>query len=165
MSSKEKVTRMKDFSSYIGDGIEEVGREQNMQVDVVNIVKQRQGKMPDSIFVLQNFANEMSKREKYSAATFRVLMHFFALSQYENFVNIDVKTISENLNMSENSVKRATKQLSDDNIILKTEHPSDKRRIDYFINPKAAWRGNTMKRDKFLKKAQDKRMQLDMFGE
>ena len=94
-----------------------------------------------------------------------LLMYFFALSQYENFVGIDVKTISEDLELSEVSVKRATKQLTDDNIILKIQHPSDKRRIDYFINPHAAWKGKSLTRDKFLKKAKDNKMQLDMFKE
>lgn len=161
----EKIEKLKDFSSYISEGMVEVGRDRNMDVDVVAVYKQKQGKLPDSLFVLQTFANEMSKRENYSATTFRVLMYFFALSQYENFVSIDVKTISENLGLSEMSVKRATKQLTDDNIIIKVEHPSDKRRIDYFINPQAAWRGSSFNRDKFLKKAKDNKMQLKMFLE
>jgi DNA-binding MarR family transcriptional regulator len=165
MNKNLKREKLKDFSDYISEGMVEVGRDNNLEVDVVNIVKQRQGKMPDSLFVLQAFAGDMSKRENYSNTTFRVLMYFFSLSQYENFVSIDVKTISENMNLSERSVMRATKQLTDDNIIIKIDHPSDKRRIDYFINPKAAWKGKTITRDKFLKKAKDTKMQLDMFKE
>lgn len=165
MNKNLKTEKLKDYSEYISAGMVEVGRDNNLEVDVVNIVKQRQGKMPESLFVLQNFASEMSKRGNYTITTFRVLMYFFSLSQYENFISIDIKSIAENMNISKESVKRATKQLTDDNIILKIEHPSDKRRIDYFINPKAAWKGKTITRDKFLKKAKDTKVQLDMFKE
>ena len=99
MNKNLNKEKLKDFSSYVADGIVEVGKDNNMEVDVVNIVKQRQGKMPDSLFVLQTFASDMARRKNYTTATFRVLMYFFALSQYENFVGIDVKTISEDLEL------------------------------------------------------------------
>jgi predicted transcriptional regulator len=86
------------------------------------------------------------------------------LSEYENFVSIDVKTISEFLDISELSVKRATKQLTEDNIILKIEHPTDKRRIDYFLNPDSCWRGKSLNRDKAIDKLKKKnKLQLELF--
>jgi len=163
MKNKEKSQNLEEIVEYIERGIEETGKDNKMNFEVTTIYKGQRGKMPDSIFVIQNFANELSKRKNYSANTFRVLMHFFSLSQYENFISIDVKTISENLDISVASVKRATSQLKEDNIIMKHIHPTDNRRIDYFINPHAAWRGNTLNRDKQLKKHKDNKMQLDMF--
>jgi hypothetical protein len=163
MKNKEKSQNLEEIAEYIEQGIEEMGRENKMNFEVTTIYKGQRGKMPDSIFVIQNFANELAKRKSYSANTFRVLMHFFGLSQFENFISIDIKTISENLDISEASVKRATSQLKEDNIIIKFVHPTDKRRIDYFLNPHAAWRGNTLNRDKQLKKHKDNKMQLDMF--
>jgi DNA-binding MarR family transcriptional regulator len=92
---------------------------------------------------LQNFCKNIANRIDYTQSTFRVLFYLISLSEYENFISIDVKTIAENMNMSPLSVKRATKQLSDDNVIKKIDHPSDKRRIDYFLNPMAMWRGKS----------------------
>jgi DNA-binding MarR family transcriptional regulator len=164
MKKEEKYQKLKDYSEYMSEGLVEGGRDNNLDVQVTNIIKHKQGKMPDSVFVLQSFAQKVAYRKNYSANTFRIMMYFFGLSQYENFVSIDVKSMSEDLDISEASVKRATKQLVDDNIIIKTIHPSDKRRIDYFLNPMASWRGKTLNRDKFLRKANDNKMQLDMFN-
>jgi DNA-binding MarR family transcriptional regulator len=164
MNKEEKKQKLSDFSEYVSSGIEEVGRDRNLDVQVTNIVKLRQGKMPQSMIVLQSFALELAYRKTYSVITFRVLNYFIALSQFENFVSIDIKTISDALEISEPSVKRATKQLVIDNIILKIAHPSDKRRIDYFLNPMAMWKGKTIKRDKFLNKAKNDKLQLDLFG-
>jgi DNA-binding MarR family transcriptional regulator len=164
MSKSKENQKLKDYSEYISEGAVEVGRDNNMNVQVTNIVKTRQGKMPDSVFVLQVFCQQLANRKNYSAATFRVLNYFWALSKYENFVSIDVKSISENLELSEVSVKRSTKQLVDDNILMKLEHPTDKRRIDYFLNPTASWRGKTLNRDKAIEKlTQKNKYQLDMF--
>lgn len=164
MKKEEKKSRLKDFSDYINDGIIEVGKEQNLDVEVINIVKGKQGRMPQSMIVLQSFALELAFRKNYSTAIFRVLNYFIALSQFENFVSIDIKTISESLDISEPSVKRATKQLVDDNIVIKVAHPSDKRRIDYFLNPMAMWKGKTINRDKWIRKAKDNQLQLDLFS-
>ena len=165
MKKELSKQRISDFSEYISSGIEEVGREHRMEVDVKQIIQLRRGKMPDSIFFLQNFSNILSKKQNYGSNTFRVLMHFFSLSTYGNYVCLDVRTISENMGITELSVKRATKKLTEDNIIIKTPNPHDKRRIDYFLNPMAAWKGNSMNRDKTLKKYKDDKIQLDMFIE
>ena len=164
MEKDKKYKKLSAFSEYISEGIVEVGNDNEMNVQVTNIVKTRTGKMPDSVFVLQSFARKVSYQKNYSANTFRVLLYFFGLSEYENFVSIDVKTISEFLDISELSVKRATKQLTEDNIILKTEHPTDKRRIDYFLNPDSCWRGKSLNRDKAIDKLKKKnKLQLELF--
>lgn len=164
MSKAKNVEKLIELSEYMSEGFVEVGKDNNMDVQVTTVVKQRTGKMPQAVFLLQSFAQKVAFRKDYSANTFRVMMYFFALSQYENFVSIDVKSISENLEISEMSVKRATKQLTDDNIIIKTEHPSDKRRTDYFLNPMASWKGKSLNRDKAIEKLQKKnKTQLDMF--
>jgi DNA-binding MarR family transcriptional regulator len=166
MKKKEiNKDKLSVYSEYLESGMIEVGKEQNLNVEVTNIIKTKQGKMPASVFVLQSFADKMSMRENYSVIVYRVLFHLISLSRYENFVSIDVKTISENLNISERSVKRATSQLYNDNIIVKVEHLTDKRRRDYFMNPMATWKGKTLNRDKALKKLKDGRIQLDMFNE
>lgn len=160
-----ELQKMADFGEQLEGGIEELGLQNNMEVEAITIIKKQQGKMPPSVFLLQAFAGKMALRKDYSNITFRVLMHFIALSEYENFISIDIKSISENLGISQPSAKRATKQLTEDNIIIKNPHPSDKRRIDYFLNPMAAWKGKTLKRDKQIDKYKKDKIQLDMFGE
>jgi hypothetical protein len=164
MNKEEKIKKLRDFSDYIDSGIVEVGRENNITVDVVNILKVRTGKMPDSVFVLQNFARMVCLRKNYSSATFRVLFYFIAVTGYENFVSVDVKTIAENLDLSVESVKRSTKQLVDDNVLIKIPHPIDKRRWDYFINPESMWKGKSVNRQRALDKSKKAKIQLDMFA-
>lgn len=117
----------------------------NIKVDI-RINQAPRIKMPDNIMVLQTFATLAAINLK--PATNRVLMLLFGLSAYENFLGIDVKTISEKLNITNRSVISAMKELESNNIILKIPHPVDKRRNDYFINPLAAWKGNSYTRMK-----------------
>jgi predicted transcriptional regulator len=159
-AKKEAILR--DYSEYISQGMVEVGNEQNLDVKVTNIVKINRGRMPDSVFVLQMFAREICNT-KYNACDYRVLFYFISLTEFENFISIDVKTISEYLGIAERSVLRSTKKFVKDNIVMKIKHPSDKRRIDYFINPQAMWRGNSTKRDKTIKSFENKKIQLNLF--
>lgn len=89
-------------------------------------------------------------------------MLFFANSGYENYVGMDVKRIAEILGVSERTVTTATNELEKHNIILKTQHPSDKRRHDYFLNPFASWKGNSESRKKMMQVIPDN--QLELFG-
>jgi DNA-binding MarR family transcriptional regulator len=163
MKKEEKRIKLNDFSDYISEGIKEAGNDMNLNVEVTQITKFRQGKMPQSVIYIQDFAYQLAKNESYSLATFRVLNYLISLTKYENFISIDVKTISDELKLSEASVKRATKQLSNDNIIHKMQHPTDKRRIDYFFNPQALWKGKTIIRDKYINSAKNNRIQLELF--
>lgn len=160
--SIKKNSILTDYSNYISEGIVEVGKEQNLNVQVTNIVKMNRGKMPDSVFVLQRFASQVC-RTKYSGLVFQVLFYFIALTEFENFLSVDIKTISEYLGVTERSVIGATKKLVRDNVVIKIKHPSDKRRVDYFLNPQAMWKGNSIKRDKAIKTLENNKTQLEMF--
>lgn len=165
MKKTEKKAIFKDFGDYLESGTKEVANEFGIDADVTIITKGKTGKMPDSVFVLQDFAMKLAIMGVYNTSTFRVLFYFIAVSKYENFISADVETISEDCKLSIASVKRATKQLNDDNIIMKVQHPNDKRRFDYFINPKATWRGKAINRDKFLNRAKNNKLQLNLFKE
>jgi hypothetical protein len=106
--------------------------------------------LPDNMMVFQSFAYLASTKLKPS--TNRILMFFFAKSAYENFIGIDVKTLMEELKMSEPTVVNGLKELEVNNIIIKFQNTKDRRRHDYFINPTAAWKGNSFTRDKQIKK-------------
>lgn len=118
-------------------------------------------KLPPNVMVFQAFAYLAAIKLK--PATNRVLMLFFAKSAYENFLGIDILTIAEELEMTDRSILSAIKELCENNIIIKIKHPIDKRRNDYFLNPTAAWKGNSYTRAKSISKIN--KNQLDLFNE
>lgn len=118
-------------------------------------------KMPDNVMLMQTFAHLACT--KLNSSTNRILMYFFSLQAYENFLSIDVYTICDVLSMSKPTVTKALKELEKNNIIIKLKHPSDKRRHDYFINPMSSWKGNSYARQKMIL-TMDKN-QLSMFPE
>jgi len=96
----------------------------------------------------------------------KVLMYLLSLSEFENFISIDQKTLNEELNISLSSAEKAIKELIDNGIIIKVKHPSDKRRNDYFLNPMQAWKGKTLNRKMSIAKFQkENQFQLSLFGE
>lgn len=96
----------------------------------------------------------------------KVLMYLLSLSEFENFISIDQKTLNEELNISLSSAEKAIKELIDNGIIIKVKHPSDKRRNDYFLNPMQAWKGKTLNRKISIAKFQkENQYQLSLFGE
>lgn len=128
----------------------------NVQVNV-SITKPR-GKLEPNIMVFQAFA--YLSATKLKDASNRVLMLLFSKSGYENFVSMDISTIAEELKYTERSVISALNELTDNNIVIKTPHPSDKRRHDYFINPIAAWKGNSFARTKKIKILDTKQLRM-----
>jgi DNA-binding MarR family transcriptional regulator len=164
MDKQSKFKERKDYGDYIGEGATEEAKQRKLDdIDVKVIVSGRKVKMPEAIFLFQVIAGELAYRTAYSVSTFRVLFFFLAISKYENFISVDVKTISEELDISLSAVKRATKQLADDNIIIKVPHETDARRHDYFLNPHGVWKGKMINRNKAIKKAKDNQIQLNIF--
>lgn len=115
--------------------------------------------LPQNVQVFQAFA--YLSATKLKASTNRILMLLFAMSAYENYIGMDVKTIAEELELSERSVINGLNELEKYNIIIKFKHPSDKRRHDYFVNPTAMWKGNSFTRMTALKSIDPD--QLEMF--
>jgi DNA-binding MarR family transcriptional regulator len=96
----------------------------------------------------------------------KILMYFLSISEFENFVGIDQLTLHEDLNISIASTERGIRELVENGIVIRTKHPSDKRRNDYFINPMQAWKGKTLNRKIALNKLnKENPNQLHMFGE
>lgn len=103
---------------------------------------------------------------KLASSSNRILMYFFSISEYENFISVDVQTLSELLNLTTRSIKSGLKELEDNNIIIKIKNIRDKRRHDYFINPVVSWRGNSATWDKTKKQIQvSNPNQLNLFGQ
>lgn len=152
------------FSDYVSNGVKEVGNDFGLAVEYTGIVREKRGKLPDSVFLLQAFSARLAIRPDYSAATYRLFHYLISINGYENFLSIDIETITEYLGISKSAVKRGLKKLEKDNIVIKIANKTDKRRNDYFMNPMALWKGKAIVRDKYLKKAKDNKLQLDMFS-
>lgn len=114
------------------------------------IISRNRAHLEANIMVFQAFAYLAATKLKYS--TLKVLMLFFSYSAYENVISMDIKTIAEDLEMPERTVIRALQELQTHNIIIKAKHVSDRRRNEYFINPLAAWKGNSNARKTIMGK-------------
>lgn len=165
---KNKKQQNSEYKNYVEAGLEEVTRDMlevskdNVEVNVY--VKKNTTKLENSVFVLQKFAKDVMNRN-YSTSTYRVLFYFISLTEYENYLSIDINTISEDVQINKRSVLRALKELEDDKIVIKLPHPMDKRRHDYFLNPMAMWRGKEINRKKKIEKLKKNKHQLNLFSE
>lgn len=121
--------------------------------------------LPPSIIVFQAAAFLCSTR--LTASANRILMFFFSKSAYENFIGIDVLTLSEELKLGKLTVIKGLQELEEANIIIKIQNTQDRRRHDYFINPIAAWKGNSFTRNVQINKMKEKKelkAQLNIFN-
>jgi len=144
------------LAENIDMGIEEMSRDEGIKLEAHTVIKEKKGSLINAVFLFQNFALMFSKMKGISSTTYKVLFYFFSLQGYKNFVSTDIKTISENLSISERSVIRAIDSLLELNIVLKSPYMHDKRRYEYFINPYTTWKGKTLDRDKHIKQIENK---------
>jgi len=121
--------------------------------------------LPPNAMVFQLAASLCSAN--LNGAANRILMHFIAEVGWENYIGIDQKTIAEKLSMSLRSVTRGLHELKEINILQQMNHPTDKRRKDYFINPAMLWKGNSYTRKERVRKIKelDSQISLNLFNE
>jgi DNA-binding MarR family transcriptional regulator len=160
MTSNE--AKMKEMTSTIENGIEEFGRDNGVPIEAYTIYKTKKARLPDHVMLFQAFS--MFAAGQFQPTTCKVLFKLLSLSEYENYISIDVKTIAEEISLSVVSVNRALKELKDSNVISVHKHTSDKRRNDYFINPLATWKGSSIQREKQIKKLKNDQKQLEFFS-
>jgi hypothetical protein len=155
------MDNLDDFKRNMAYSVADEMLQNNKGFERISVVVhgQNRPKLEDNVMVFQAFAYLAATQLKPS--TCKVLFYFFSLSAWENYLQVDVKSISENLSITERSVMSAIKELKENNIVIITPHPSDKRRNDYFINPLAAWKGNSYSRKNKLQKLG--RLQMNMF--
>ena len=138
--------------STIDDVVNDIKQGNNEQpVEVRITTSKKRIKLPPNVMVMQKFAHLASVNLCGTAN--RVLMLFFSISEYENVVSMDIKSIREALpNLktgkptSKPSITGALQQLVDQNIIIKVPYLQDRRRHEYYINPLAVWKGNSFTR-------------------
>jgi hypothetical protein len=151
----------REVANSIGDAIETT--EGKLPYDKISVVihSKNKPKLEPNVMLFQAFSYLAATELKPS--TCKTLFYLFSLSQWENYLSIDIKTIAEELKITERSVLNAIKELKENNILLVMPHPSDKRRNDYFLNPLASWKGNSFTRRNKLQ--QIPKNQLSIFSE
>jgi len=149
---KQDVKKIKEISEYVEVGIRELGDEENIRIDATTIFKERRQNMPQSVFVLQNFARKFSSEITLSSSTNRIFWHFISLMEYENLIKVDIQTIGENLKMHKTTVMKGVQELVNLNIVIKFSSKQDKRRNEYSVNPLTMWKGKSENRRKAIKK-------------
>lgn len=167
---KKRELKPLDNKRFLADNIEqglaEISVTENIPIDATVIIKNRKaGVSIPFVMVLQPFAEKFAFLDLPSK-THKVFWYLISLTQYENFVSIDINTIVENMgNVSKSSVIRAISDLEKINIVKKVAYVNDKRRHEYFINPHTMWRGNWNERQKKIKKAENNKLNLELpFG-
>jgi DNA-binding Lrp family transcriptional regulator len=81
---------------------------------------------------------------------------------FENFIGIDQKSLSDNINMPLPTVKKAMRELKESGMLLSIKNNMDTRRNDYRLNPIIGWKGKVTNRVKMLKENPN---QIKMFEE
>ena len=102
---------------------------------------------------------------RLSPSANKILMYFLSVSEFENYIGVDIKSLHEKLDISYSSCEKGLKELRDNSVIIGVKHINDKRRNDYFINPMQAWKGKMINRQSTLKELNKDENQLELFGE
>ncbi len=122
---------------------ESIQRELNENMQVSVVVRNRIPRIPDYTQVFQEALKRIVVGEGMTLITYRVFCFMLGTMQFENFIAINIKTMAEDLNVGEASIKRAMKQLKELNIVISIKDTLDRRLNCYMLNPKAAWKGKS----------------------
>lgn len=112
--------------------------------------------------LFQDFSRDTIRDMK--PVTTKLLMYLFTISQYDNLITQGIQEIADYLKYTRRNVERAMAELELLNVIKKEKNPNDKRENYIYLNPKAAWKGEHLKRKVVGQKFKDPN-QIDMFKE
>jgi len=121
-----------------------VGNDRIIEVKIQE--KKPKGKLPPAVFIFQKFALEASKI--LSPSALQVIIYFIGITEFGNYVSMDILTLSEELKLSEKTSWRALKELKEKGIVVEAKHGQDKRRKDYWLHPDAVFKGGSADRIK-----------------
>jgi hypothetical protein len=145
-----KNINKKKITESVSNALKSSENTRVVEITAKTIISEKRTPLPPNAMVFQLAASLCSAN--LNGVANRILMHFIAEVGYENYIGIDQKTIAEKLNISLRSVTRGLAELSEINILQSLEHPTDKRRRDYFINPAMLWKGNSYTRKERVKR-------------
>jgi DNA-binding Lrp family transcriptional regulator len=99
----------------------------------------------------------VAKDKDIKGETYRVLFFICARLDFENWVQLSVKEIAQELNLKQPSVSRAMKILEQKEIILRG--PKVGRSYAFMLNPDFGWKGKVKNLDDYRKQREDRENQ------
>ena len=104
---------------------------------------------PDFTMLFQSITYSLTK--VMTPASCKLLLYFMTKAQWDNFVGCNVRTIAEDLLLTERTVIKSVKELKSLKIIVAIKDDDDRRRNVYMINPHQSWKGTVKKRNTVIK--------------
>jgi len=92
----------------------------------------------------------------------RLLLFCLTIVDYGNKIPMGINQMAEELLYSKRQCQRGMDELIKFKVIIKHQHPIDKRMVEYYLNPLQSWKGKVMERTKRI--AETPINQLDLFG-
>jgi len=81
----------------------------------------------------------------------KVLLYLISVVQYGNIIDRTIKEIADDLGYKDsNWIQKSLKRLEVQKVVLKSKHPTDKRRFVYMLNPNQSWKGTVKDRQKTM---------------
>jgi DNA-binding transcriptional regulator GbsR (MarR family) len=99
----------------------------------------------------------VAKDKEIKGETYRVLFFICARLDFENWVQISVTEIGNELDLKQQSVSRAMKVLEDKQIILRG--PKVGRSYAFMLNPEFGWKGKVKNLDDYRQEREDRENQ------
>lgn len=146
---RENITENnhKKKTENISNGIK---NELGDDVIVSVILRKKIPKTEDFIMLYQEVGKKILEGN-ILLSTCKVFFYLIMNINFENFIGIDLKSISENIKMPLPTVKVAMKQLKDYGMLISIKDTFDTRRNVYRLNPIVAWKGKVRNRMKTMK--------------
>lgn len=139
-----KDSELKVTSENIASVVKaELGDDYNINVSL------RRPKIQSEAFIM--IYQEIGKKILEGDISLSAVKLFYYMAnhmQFENFIGIDLKTISENIKMPLSTVKEAMRDIKDMGLVISIKDNFDNRRNVYRINPVVAWKGKVKNKKK-----------------
>jgi hypothetical protein len=154
---KAQIGKVKSLSDYIESGIEEVARDEGINMEASVYIKPVKQSVPEFTMVFLTFSAWAVQNLKPTTCKLLLLIMYTTHMKTNKFA-MDIDSIKEKLQMSKRSVQNALEELKTHNIIISIPNETDRRRNDYIVNPNAMYRGSGFDRDKRIQhlKEQDR---------
>ena len=107
-------------------------------------------KTADFVMVYQETMKKILEGE-ISLSTVKVFAYMMMNMSFENFIGIDLKSISDKIRMPLPTVKKAMSELKESGMLISIKDNFDARRNVYRLNPIIAWKGKVTSRIKASK--------------
>lgn len=149
----EQIVKEKTFE--VSEALKKViGTENTI---TVSIRKPKIPRGPDFVMIYQEIGKQILEGNM-CLSTSKVFFYLIMNINFENFIGIDLKSISENIAMPLPTIKKAMKELKSAGMIISIKDNFDARRNIYKLNPLVGWKGKQINRIKIIKQNPDQTM-------